>query len=71
MTSGLAPAYHVDPGDTRLCGSCARLIRFWPLEDVWRHVALGADHAPELRYSTERDSAIVTEAELRLLDGNR
>jgi len=71
MTSGLAPRVDVATGETRLCGSCARLIRFWPLEFVWRHVALDADHWPELRGSTERDPAIVTESELRLLDGNR
>jgi hypothetical protein len=89
------PAAQSTIGETRLCGSCATLIRYHPTEQVWRHAALGFDHAPELAGSwaprgrcedpscelhnildrplgdTERDPVIVTESELRLLDGNR
>lgn len=54
--SGIAPLYGpstdapapVHPGETRLCGSCATLIRYWPAESAWRHAILGANHPPEL-----------------------
>lgn len=75
MTAGVVPAARVELGETRLCGSCATLVRYHPAESAWRHCIVGLDHPPELLGSTpaivERDAPIVTEAELRLLDGNR
>lgn len=75
--SGYAPA-PTDPviRESRLCGSCATVLTRRP-DGSWVHAALavtGHEPAPwgdVITYGTERDPAIVTEAELRLLDGNR
>lgn len=48
------------------CGMCATLVRFWPDQNVWRHVIVDIDHAPE-----PLDPDGLSEAELRGLWGDR
>lgn len=67
--SGYAPAPTTPPVDeTATCGGCATPLRLQP--DGWVHVIVGITGHPPAPWS-ERDRPIVTEAELRLLDGNR
>lgn len=76
LEDGLAPNTTALPiGEARLCGVCVTLIREWG--STWRHAIVGRDrdHAPDPgaldRLRAERDPEILTESELRLMDGNR
>lgn len=57
-------------GDTRLCGTCGRLIREWITDEgrTWRHVVVGIDHEPDLR---PMDGHGWTESEMRGAWGDR
>jgi hypothetical protein len=84
LVDGLAPNTIANRlGQTRLCGRCATLIREDVATGAWRHCAVGFDHEPDpdaysrvrgtidVPIHSERDRAVLTESELRLLDGNR
>jgi len=82
--SGIAPNVEIDDRRAR-CAQCGTLLRYWPANDqpleqatpdrggVWRHAALGFDHAPEplTRPNGVPDDAPMTETELRALWGDR
>jgi len=72
--SGFAPRPSIEVGETRLCGVCATLIRYWPNDQCWRHAIVGMPHAPEPLADEGRARRAVapeTELELHAKDGNR